>query len=134
MNTTYTAQCAAADLEWEPKEGDLYYDKGGAWAGPNYATHSAQIHRVNEVDNLIYNPDFHREEAIWLPTQEQLWAMLPEGAFYHLRRHNRYGGQVEGVHGIEAGRNFIGDSGEEVLLQMVMYALHNKTWDKGVWV
>ncbi len=78
-----------------------------------------------------------RKYFIWLPTQEQLWVILPKDGFYDVRWDGfskGYGGQIDFIESEAGFKVFTNKSLESVLLQMVMCILYNKTWEKGVWV
>ncbi len=142
MNTTYIAQCAAAKElreSWLIQDGDMYYDEGGAWAGPGYASQCGQVLRVDNASRFLNSPYFSKNRAVPLWSQEQLWAMLPiqeKYIFYCYRKENR-GWEISFQHKSTKGRKYFwGDSVEEVLFQAIMFLNHNKTWNsaKGAWV
>ena len=125
---SYIAMCDNPDLQgmWKLKEGDyVYMAKGKDPAVELFSWADADAWETKELQK--------EHGAIWLPTQEQLWGMLPAHKGFRLLK------ALEGWRGsvfckdTNSWQDWDSDSAEMVLLQMVMYIVFNKRWD-GKWV
>ena len=71
---------------WVPGEGDYIFDKGGAWSFPLSGGEQASNMGCKAIgsDDQLWPPRFHRENALWLPRQDQIQEMIPNPIFYKL--------------------------------------------------
>ncbi len=143
ISQEYIAQCAAANLPWEPKEGDRCWCK----------SHEQVYIIPNEEELRTYNTEFGRielgeypetgstvvdiKDCVPLWSQEQLWGLLPKDRNYTLEysgfgaEHEIYCDRYPEGTVIATSRHL-----ESAILKLVMEINHNKTWDsdKEVWV
>lgn len=144
MNTTYISQCAAAkELQEKLYEnlrmGEVVRYYNPPLQGCQYRILNTDINKQWVEKNLAL-AKAKQQPCFIIPTQEQLWAMLPKRQdsryFGVVLESGYYTGYLTIAHLSEWEDGYGGyKTLEETLLCMVMYFVHNKTWDfkKGVW-
>ena len=160
----YIARCDCPEVQemWEPTPGDRYFRKYTVF-GEEVDKQFWSKDKRERIEILCYKPssvagywvgtandtsfvttdkDLTKKTCIWLPTQEQLWEMLPfdKDIAYSINKRQMgkrayFRGEI--LSGCEAGdyglEDFEGDSAEEVLIQTVFYKVFSKRWE-GKWV
>lgn len=135
MNDTYIAQCAAATKlqeAWELKEGDyVFMAKGKDPDVELFSWADADCWKTKELQK--------EWGGIWLPTQEQLWAMLENNPspklFAEFLSFLGYDGKTFSSYKYPQSPGGLFHHMSELLLAFVMWRKYKKQWnsDKGVW-
>ena len=109
--------------KWKPKRFDYYYAK---LLGRDFVL--AELNSVNIIEKYIFN-------YIWLPTQEQLFAMVNFDKLLtfefssHKKTRTLYIMRTDGTCSLYKDDNFKG-----CILQYIMYEKYKKIWTGEKWV
>ena len=100
---------------WEPVVGDFYYDR-----------------KLRKVETVLAVP-FSRKDQTWLPRVDQLF-------YFALERFNTVKPQYRPAFVLNQFHQYVIDqtptvcgSVEQLLLQFVMYTVHNQRYNKNMW-
>ena len=125
----YIKQCDHPLIQdgWEPQVGDWFKYRNGqdidVWCGN---------------PGSIYNKNMETEGLIYLPRQDQLWAMLPHKKYvdWTLERDCMVDNYTWTLHRYEQPDDesqFSAPTAEQALIRGVMYELHQKEWTGEKW-
>jgi len=130
ITKNFINQCEQAEeiqREWTPDYGD--------WIFLN------SLRKIVLISNQYPPIRYYRNESIWLPTQEQLWAMI-QNETYRLRIEKFeedisiecfFKNKVEDSYYVTGRLKLKGKNFEELLLQIVMYRKYSKSWTGKKW-
>lgn len=130
--SNYIEMCELKELQklWEPKVGDWFAEKGSKEG--REAKKFLYLGTGSASEYLVAN---RRGLYLWLPSEEDLWELLPEGK-YDLHDARGWGDMANWYvceeDEYDENKIFEGDIAKQALLQAVVWERWQKTW-KGEW-